>query len=176
MPRPSSPKMRSCGCDQVGTATRKRPAPAVPALTRAGWGRRRLCVRSGCDKKDSSLRKDRAPVLCMQGGVLRRLPMYKTLLLSAAFLGASVIGAAAQSSQSPSPSGGGNISAATHCKDKATGQARLKTAGSPSGSTTGAAGSMSGSTSGSTGSSAAGSAGSSPGTAPPVAANLPDCP
>jgi hypothetical protein len=106
--------------------------------------------------------------------------MYKTLLISAAFLGASVIGAAAQSA--PSPSGGGNISAATHCKDKTTGQARLKTAANPGATsgTTGAAsgsGSMSGSRpSGSTGSSAAGSPGSSPGTSGPVAANLPDCP
>ena len=106
--------------------------------------------------------------------------MYKTLLISAAFLGASIIGAAAQSSPSPSPSpsGGGNVSAATHCKDKATGQARLKTAANPSapsGGTTGA-GSMSGSSpSGSTGS-AAGAPGSSPGTSGPVAANLPDCP
>jgi hypothetical protein len=108
--------------------------------------------------------------------------MYKTLLISAAFLGASVLGAAAQSSPSPSPSpsagSNANISAATHCKDKATGQARLKTAaspGAPAGSTTGAA---SGSTSGSSGG-AAGSAGSSPGTAgssPSAAATLPVCP
>jgi hypothetical protein len=107
--------------------------------------------------------------------------MIKTLLVSAAFLGASVIGAAAQSSTSPSP-GSANISAATHCKDKATGQARLKTAAkpaAPAGSTTGAAsGSMSGSTGGTSGS-AAGSAGSTPGgagSAPSAAANLPDCP
>jgi hypothetical protein len=47
--------------------------------------------------------------------------MLKTLLLSAAFIGAGVIGAAAQSSTSPSASGSGNVSAATHCKDPVTG-------------------------------------------------------
>ena len=61
--------------------------------------------------------------------------MFKTLLLSAAFVGASVIGAAAQSTTTPSASGGANVSAATHCKDRTTGQARLKTAAN-TGSTT----------------------------------------
>jgi hypothetical protein len=100
--------------------------------------------------------------------------MYKTLLLTAAFLGASVFGAAGQST-SPSAGSNANVSAATHCKDKATGQARLKSAANTgsaaSGSTTGSTGSMSGSSG-----SAAGSAGSSPATSGPVAANLPDCP
>jgi hypothetical protein len=52
--------------------------------------------------------------------------MLKSLLLSATFVGASVIGAAAQNS---TPSGGNSFpSPATHCKDKATGQVRTKKA------------------------------------------------
>jgi hypothetical protein len=51
--------------------------------------------------------------------------MLKTFLLSAAFVGASVIGAAAQST-TPSSSGTPNVSPATHCKDKATGHVRMK--------------------------------------------------
>ena len=118
--------------------------------------------------------------------------MFKTLLLSAAFVGASVIGAAAQSTTTPSASGSANVSAATHCKDKTTGQARLKiaanTGSATSGNTTGAAtGSGSSSaggsstapknSSGSSGmSGSAGSTGSTGPTGPTVAAaNLPDC-
>jgi len=119
------------------------------------------------------------------------LPVFKTLLLSAAFVGASVIGAAAQSTTSPSApsaSGSANVSAATHCKDKTTGQARLKTAANTgsatSGNTTGAASGSStapkssspapSSSSGSSGMS--GSTGSTGSSGPTVAAaNLPDC-
>ena len=116
------------------------------------------------------------------------LPVFKTLLLSAAFVGASVIGAAAQSTTTPSASGSANVSAATHCKDKTTGQARLKTAANTgsatSGNTTGAASSSStaptssspapSSSSGSSGMS--GSTGSTGSSGPTVAAaNLPDC-
>ena len=116
------------------------------------------------------------------------LPVFKTLLLSAAFVGASVIGAAAQSTTTPSASGSANVSAATHCKDKTTGQARLKTAANTgsatSGNTTGAASGSStapkssspapSSSSGSSGMS--GSTGSTGSSGPTVAAaNLPDC-
>jgi hypothetical protein len=60
--------------------------------------------------------------------------MLKTLLLSATFVGASVIGAAAQNS---TPSTGNSFpSPATHCKDKATGQVRTKKAAAEDGSRT----------------------------------------
>ena len=59
--------------------------------------------------------------------------MLKTLLLSAAVVGAGVIGAAAQSATTPSASG--SVSAATHCKD-ASGQVKLKTAANTPGSPT----------------------------------------
>ena len=108
----------------------------------------------------------------------------KSILLSAAFLGASVLGASAQST--PSPSAADNISAATHCKDKVTGQAKLKSAAAIPGSkstngttgTTGSAAANTGSSSPSgsaasgsvTDSMAWGSAGAS------TSVNLPDCP
>jgi hypothetical protein len=112
------------------------------------------------------------------------LPVFKTLLLSAAFVGASVISAAAQSTTSPSApsaSGSANVSAATHCKDKTTGQARLKTAANTgsatSGDTTGAASGSSTAPKSSSGSSGmSGSTGSTGSSGPTVAAaNLPDC-
>ena len=112
------------------------------------------------------------------------LPVYKTLLLSAAFIGASVISAAAQSTTTTPPaSGSANVSAATHCKDKTTGQARLKTAANTgsatSGSTTGAppsggSGAAGGSSTAPSSSGAAPSTGASGSTT--AAANLPDCP
>ena len=111
------------------------------------------------------------------------LPVYKTLLLSAAFIGASVISAAAQSTTTPPASSSANVSAATHCKDKTTGQARLKTAANTgsatSGSTTGAppsggSGAAGGSSTAPSSSGAAPSTGASGSTT--AAANLPDCP
>ena len=53
----------------------------------------------------------------------------KAFLLAAAFAGASIVTAAAQSGQNPTPSGtqpDKTISAATHCMDTKTGQARMK--------------------------------------------------
>jgi hypothetical protein len=61
--------------------------------------------------------------------------MLKTLLLSAAFVGASVIGGSAQSTMQGGAGADVSISASTHCKD-ANGQARMKRAGNSSGSTT----------------------------------------
>ena len=110
--------------------------------------------------------------------------MLKNLLLSAAFVGAGVIGAAAQSTTTQPA--GGSISAATHCKD-ASGQAKLKTAantpgsatsGSSAGSTGGAAERPAGGTppasgsSGTGGSASGGMTGSASGSA---AAGLPNC-
>jgi hypothetical protein len=119
--------------------------------------------------------------------------MLKNILLSAAFVGAGIIGAAAQSTPTPNPSsqsapsmsGGANVSAATHCKD-ASGQVRMKTAGNTPGSPT--AGSAAGTTGGAaerpaggappasgssgTSGSAGGMSGSASGS---TAANLPNC-
>ena len=108
--------------------------------------------------------------------------MLKTLLLSAALVGAGVIGAAAQSTTTPSA--GGSVSAATHCKD-ASGQVKMKTAwntpgsptaGSSAGASSGAAERPAGGAppaSGSTGS--GGSSGGMSGGASNSAANLPNC-
>ena len=108
----------------------------------------------------------------------------KSLLLASVVLAVGTLGAAAQSSTSPSgspspsatpPFATGNISAATHCRN-ASGQAQLKSAsgsamGGTSGSTTGSANSGSaGSSSGMSGSSSAPS-----GTGSSAAASLPAC-
>jgi hypothetical protein len=79
--------------------------------------------------------------------------MLKTLVLSAAIIGTGAIGAAAQSNMQSGA--GGDVSAATHCKD-ANGQARMKTAGNTSGSPT------SGSSAGQTGGAAERPAGGAP--------------
>jgi len=53
----------------------------------------------------------------------------KTLLLAAAFVGGSFVAASAQSGMNQTPSGTQKdvtISTTTHCMDKASGQARLK--------------------------------------------------
>lgn len=111
----------------------------------------------------------------------------KTLLLASAFVAGGALAAAAQTGTSPGSTGagaGGEISAATHCKDSS-GNIQLKSAmsgsdaagsttgsGSASGGTTPGSGSgMSGSTSGpgSTGS-GMGASGSSA-----AATNLPAC-
>src|SRR3954447_235777 len=83
--------------------------------------------------------------------------MLKTLLLSAAVVGAGVIGATAQSTSPSTPpaSGSTNVSAATHCKD-ASGQVKLKTAANTPGSPT------SGSSAGKSGGAAERPAGGSP--------------
>ena len=55
----------------------------------------------------------------------------KSVLLAAAFVGGSIVGASAQSSMNPTPSGAQRdptISSATHCMDKTTGQARMRQA------------------------------------------------
>jgi hypothetical protein len=110
--------------------------------------------------------------------------MLKTLLLSAAFVGASVIGVSAQSTMQGGAGADVSVSAATHCKD-ANGQSRMKTAGNTSGSAT------SGSSAGQTGGAgerpaggappATGSSGSmggpaaSGGVSTSGSANLPNC-
>jgi hypothetical protein len=108
--------------------------------------------------------------------------MLKTLLLSAAFVGAGVIGAAAQPATTPP---GGSVTAATHCKD-ASGQVKLKTAGNTPGAPS--AGSSAGATggaaerpaggappaSGSTGTGGSSSSGMG-NTTTGAAANLPNC-
>ncbi len=56
---------------------------------------------------------------------------FKTLLLTAAFVSGSFVGASAQSGMNQTPSGAAKdaaISASTHCMDKTSGQARLKSA------------------------------------------------
>ena len=61
----------------------------------------------------------------------------KTLLLAAAFVGGSFAAATAQSGMNQTPSGSKvdpTISAATHCMDKKTNQARLKSGTTASGS------------------------------------------
>ena len=97
--------------------------------------------------------------------------MLKAIVLSAALVGAGLIGAAAQSTPTPAP----EMSATTHCKE-ANGQARMKTAGNTSGApsapssagqTGGAAERPAGGAPPATGSSGAATTGS--------AANLPAC-
>jgi hypothetical protein len=81
--------------------------------------------------------------------------MLKTLLLSAAFVGASVTGGSAQSTMQGGAGADVSISASTHCKD-ANGQTRMKRAGNSSGSTT------SGSSAGQSGGASERPAGSAP--------------
>src|SRR5215204_1353090 len=89
-----------------------------------------LRAKFSCHVVPEGTRKLAANCLCVRGSNSKEcFYMLKTILLSAAFVGASVMGAAAQSSTSSSTSpsaSGANVSAATHCKDKATGQPRLR--------------------------------------------------
>lgn len=114
------------------------------------------------------------------------------LLLTAAFLGGSVIGASAQTA-TPNAGANATVSAATHCKDAATGQVKLKSAmNSGSGmqaggsATTGsgsptAAGSPAGTAKGNTagtaqrGGASSAQSGAGMGASAGAAANLPNC-
>lgn len=103
----------------------------------------------------------------------------KSLLLASAFAAAGIYAASAQTS-SPPASGSGQVSAATHCKDAATGQVKLKSAAatpSPGSSTSGSARTSPGDTT-------TGAAGTSPSAGAPsggvssgssAAATLPNC-
>ena len=101
----------------------------------------------------------------------------KTLFLAVAFLAGSAFAAGAQTgSGTSSPGASGNVSAATHCLDQATGQPKLKTAAGAGGS------SLAGSTAGSASGSGSSSTGSTSGSGSPggmsggsAAANLPKC-
>lgn len=102
-----------------------------------------------------------------------------TLLLASAFAAGSAVVAFAQTT-TPSPSASGDISAATHCKDAASGAVKLKSAAatsSPGSSASGSAGTSPGGTTtgaaGTFGTASAPAGSTSPGSS--AAANLPNC-